>query len=228
MRRRLLLWSAPVTIVVLLVLIKLWTVVIAGGAARADFAAGDQDALGGDVDVLTTINVIEPERAFFASGALAVLEGRLPDADRDFSLALAGTDQDRSCPVRINLELVRETLGDRAVGASDPEAALRGYRAALDAVTGAPSGCFAGSTDPDEQRRVAVDGAAVRLTDKIDALDTLPVAPPPPPPPRVVAPPPRLPPVGSTAPDEQRRLNPDTGDPLERLQQILRDAASGG
>ncbi|MCV7011178.1 hypothetical protein [Mycolicibacterium madagascariense] len=62
---------------------------------------------------------------------------------------------------------------------------------------------------------------------KINAL--APPALPPPPPPRGAAPPP--PPPASTsagttaAPDQPRRLDPGAGDPLDRLQQILRDAA---
>jgi hypothetical protein len=65
-----------------------------------------------------------------------------------------------------------------------------------------------------------------RLNSKIDAVSVLPPPPPPPPP---VAPPPPPPPAsapGSTQPDAQLRLNPGVGDPLDRLQQILRDAAA--
>jgi len=55
------------------------------------------------------------------------------------------------------------------------------------------------------------------------------VPPPPPPTPPPVAPPSAPPPAsapGSTEPDAQLRLNPGLGDPLDRLQQILRDAAA--
>ncbi len=68
-------------------------------------------------------------------------------------------------------------------------------------------------------RRTLLDGAAARLTDKIGVVS----APTPPPPA------PQSSPYGSapTDPDRQLRLNPGVGDPLERLQQILRDAATG-
>ena len=226
-RRRLLLFSAPVTVAVLLVSIKLWSVVLAGGAVASDFAKRDTAALRGDVGVLSVVDVVEPARTSFAAGTLAVLEDRLTDADAHFSAALAGTEPARSCPVRVDLALVEETLGDRAVAAADPDAALARYRGALKIVTEAPAGCFAGSADPDAARRAVLDATAGRLTNKINAL--APPALPPPPPPQG-APPPPPPPSASagatTTPDQPRRLDPGAGDPLDRLQQILRDAAT--
>jgi hypothetical protein len=233
-RRRLLTWSAPVAIAVVVVLVKLWSVVIAGGAVASDFASRDAAALRGDVDTLSVVNVLEPAKASFAAGALAVLDDRLPDADRQFSAALAQTEAARSCPVRVDLELVRETMGDRAVAAAHADTALARYRDALEMVTAAPPGCFAGSSDSDARRRAVLDSTAARLNDKINAL-----APPLPPPQQAgPRPPPPPPPRTTTAPDPQRdpadrrRLDPGVGDPLDRLRQILRDAApaasSGG
>ena len=180
----------------------------------------------GDVAALNVANVVEPEKAYFAAGTLAVLGDRLDDADMQFSAALAHTDHARSCPARINLELVRETLGDRAARALDTDSAVARYRSALAAVEQAPSGCFTGSTDSDEQRRTLLDDAATRLNGKIDAARVAPAAPPPP---VGVPPPPPSPPSVASArdqPDGQLRLNPGGTDPLQRLQQILRDAAA--
>ena len=273
LRRRLLLFSAPVIVIVIIAVVKLWSVVIAGGAAGADFANGDGGALRDDVSVLSVLNVVEPANADFAAGNLAVLEDRLERAEAQFGLALANTEPARSCPTRINLELVRETLGDRAVGASDERLAIKWYRDALDAIAGAPSECFSGSADPDENRRAVLDGAVARLNEKIRAASATPPppnnppppdsgsagstptgqdgqqtptsTPPPPPQPEAAdstprgqdgqqtptnAPPP--PPEANAAdptgtePDVRLRLNPGSGDPLERLQQILRDSAA--
>ena len=227
LRRRLLVFSMPVAIVVLLASIKLWTVVFAGESARSAFARGDADGLRSDVATLNVLDVVEPATTLFAAGDLAVLNDRLPDADANFSGALARTAPGDSCPVRVNLELVRETMGDRAFAAFDTDRAIAAYRNALAIVSGAPGGCFAGSTDADEQRRAVLDGAAPRLAGKLDAA--LAAAPPPPPPPPAAAPPPPPPPesaAGTAPPEDQLRLNPGSGDPLDRLQQILRDAAS--
>ncbi|MET0452484.1 MAG: hypothetical protein ABW137_11680 [Mycobacterium sp.] len=231
LRRRLLWFSAPVALVMVVVLIKTWSVVLAGGSVAADYAARDASALRGDVDVLKVFNVIEPAKAYVAAGNLAVLDDRLADADGQFTEALARTDPDKSCPVRVNLELVRETLGDRAAADFDAQSAVGWYRGALDAVENAPRGCFEGSTDSDEQRRGVLDGAAARLAAKIEAAAAVPPPPPPPPPPQAVAAPPPAPAGSATTdadPDPRLRLNPGTGDPMDRLQQILRDAAAAG
>jgi hypothetical protein len=225
LRARLLVASAPVSLVVLVALLKLWTVVVAGGSVAADFAEGNTDALGRDVATLSVLDVVEPARTRYAAGTLAVLQDRLTDADGQFAQALAGTDAADSCPVRVNLELVRETLGDRAAEKFDG-AAVVWYRSALAVVDDAPDGCFTGSADADPDRRAVLEATVARLNAKIDAVSTLPPPPPPPPP---VAPPPAPPPAsapGSTEPDAQLRLNPGVGDPLDRLQQILRDAAA--
>ena len=228
LRRRLLLFSAPVALLLVIVLPKLSSVVIAGGLAASDFAQKDTGALRTEVATLNALNVVEPAKAFFAAGDLAVLDGRLEDADAQFSEALARTGPAESCATRVNLELVRETLGDKAAGVLDVETAVTRYRSALTAVNDAPSGCFEGNADPDQERRVIRNEAAARLNDKIDDLQAAP-PPVPPPPAAVPPPPPPPPPAGESAPDERDprlRLNPDTGDPLERLQQILRDAAA--
>ena len=225
LRVRLLVVSAPVSLVVVVALLKLWTVVVAGGSVATDFAERNTGALGRDVATLSTLDVVEPVRTRFTAGTLAVLEDRLPDADGQFAAALSQTGQAQSCPVRVNLELVRETLGDRAAEKFDGSA-IGWYRNALAVVNEAPDGCFTGSTDADPDRRAVLEATVARLNAKIDAVS---VPPPPPPPPPPVAPPSAPPPAsapGSTEPDAQLRLNPGLGDPLDRLQQILRDAAA--
>lgn len=220
--------SAPISLVVIVVVVKLWSVVLAGGSAPTDFAARDADALRRDVSTLSVLDVVEPARTRFAAGTLAVLEDRLTDADAQFSGALSNTEEADSCPVRVNLELVRETLGDRAASTFDASAA-RWYRSALSVVEAAPPGCFTGSADADPDRRAVLEATVARLGAKLAAVAAAAPPPPPPPPPPPAAPPPP-PPAGApgSAPSEREplRLNPGVGDPLDRLEQILRDAAA--
>ncbi|MBW0018848.1 MAG: hypothetical protein JO236_15055 [Mycobacterium sp.] len=230
LRRRLLIYSAPLTVAALLVAFKLISVVLAGNSAVSDFAGGDANAVRVDAAVLGVANVVEPAKALFAAGAAAVLEGRLEDADSRFTAALAHTDASHSCPVRVNLEFVRETQGDRAAAAGDKARALERYASALSVVDDAPPACFLGNSDPDAQRRALRHDAANRLAAKRIALNTPPpeVPPPPPPPPPPAAPPPP-PPSAAVTPDGQeipeRRLDPTAGDPLDKLRQVLQDAA---
>lgn len=231
LRRRLLVYSAAAIAVALLAAIKLFSVVLAGDSAADAFARRDGAAVSVDAAILGVVNVVEPARAPFAAGAAAVLDGRLEDADSHFADALTRTDLAGSCPVRVNLELVRETQGDRAAAAGDRERADERYASALAVVDAAPHACFAGNTDPDPQRHAIRDDAANRLAAKRTALNTpRPATPPPPPPPPPAAPPPPPPLVATVAPDGReippRTLDPAGGDPLDKLQQVLQDAAS--
>ena len=108
LRRRLLLFSAPVLIVALVAAVKLISVVIAGNSAVSNFADRDTGALRDDVDVLSILDVVEPDKTAFTAADLAAVDGRLEDAESRFDALLS--DAPQSCPLRINLELVRETL----------------------------------------------------------------------------------------------------------------------
>jgi hypothetical protein len=229
LRRRLVVFSTPVMIVVLIAVAKMISVVVVGNSAVAHFARGDISALGDDVSALGVLNVIEPAKAPYAAGALAVREGRLEEADGRFSEALSRTDEAQSCPVRVNLELVRERQGDVDAWEGRLDEARERYASALAIVDGAPEGCFIGNTDPNAERRAIRNDAAVRLAAKIAGLRAPPRRAPPPPLPQAPAPPP--PPAVTPAapePDDPRaplRLDPTAGDPIERLRQLLQDAA---
>lgn len=229
MRRRLLVLSAPVAIVALVLAVKLISVVVIGDSAQRHFAAGEIGGLRDDVSLLRILNVAEPANAAFAAGGLAVLEDRLDDADAQFSAVLARTDASQSCPVRVNLELVRERQGDIDAWEARLDVARQRYDSALSVIADAPDGCFSGNDDPDADRRAVRADAAARVTAKINGLGTVaPLAPPPPPPPAAA---PALPAAPTEVPDPGEL--PDTrtldvgGDPLEALQQLLRDAAAG-
>lgn len=229
LRKRLILFSAPLALIALIAAVKLVSVVVAGNSAVANFRDGDADGLGGNSSTLNTLNVIERAKAPFTAGTAAVLQGRLDEADARFSEALALTAAEESCPVLVNLELVRERQGDIDGWEGRTDQARQRYQSALAIVAGAPAGCFADNTDPDTERRAVRNDTAPRLEAKIDGLDNAPPPPPPPPPPG--APPPAAPPppaVGATDPEGrpgELRLDPGNGDPNDKLRQILQDAA---
>jgi hypothetical protein len=228
-RRRLVVFSAPIALVALVAAIKMISVVVAGNLAVSNYRDGDADALHRDASTLHALNVIEPAKAPFAQGTAAVLQGRLDEADARFSEALSLTDAGQSCPVLINLELVRERQGDIDGWEGRRDQARDRYRSALTIVSGAPRDCFEHNTDPDAERRAVRNDAAPRLAAKLAGLDTAapppPAAQPPPPPPPPSAPPPV---AGATDPEGQPgelRLDPGSGDPTDKLRQILQDAA---
>lgn len=226
LRRRLLLFSAVPAVLVTLLAVKLISVVVVGGASQQHYASGDIGALSDDVSLLQVANMIEPANATVAAGVLAVLQDRLDVADMQFTAALETTDDSRSCPVRINLELVRERRGDIDAWEARLDDARQRYEEALTVIADAPPACFSGNDDPDPQRRAVRADAAARVQAKIDALGTVaPLAPPSPPPPAAPVAPTAPPPAGADQPrPDERRL--DIGeDPLAALRQLLRDAA---
>jgi hypothetical protein len=227
MRRRLVILSALPSLIALLLAVKLISVVVVGSSAQRHFDAGDASGLRDDVALLRMLNVAEPANAAFAAGGLAVLEDRLDEADRQFSTVLDRTGAAESCPVRVNLELVRERRGDIDAWEARPDEARQRYESALSLIADAPAGCFAGNPDPDPDRQAVRQDAAARVRAKLDGLGAVvPLAPPPPAAPTApVAPaaPPSTPPDLGEVPDS-RQL--DLGrDPLDVLQQLLRDAA---
>ncbi|MCV7286462.1 hypothetical protein H7J87_14125 [Mycolicibacterium wolinskyi] len=188
LRRRLYLYAAPVLIVLLVVAAKMISVVIAGNSAISDFDRHDIDALRGDISILEFVDVIDPAKTSFATGDLMVLEGRLADAEARFQESLSRTDAAASCPVRVNLELVQETLGDIATRSNDRAAAEKWYNTAISVVKEAPAQCFEGNDDANEDRRAIRAEALPRLEQKLKNLDRPP--PPPPSPPETITPPP--------------------------------------
>ena len=155
-------------LIALVAAVKMISVVIAGNSAVSAFRDGDAETLSGSVSSLSAVNVIERSKAPFAAGALAVLQGRLDDADARFSEALSLTDPEQSCPVLVNLELVRERRGDIDGWEGRLDQARGRYLSALDIVRSAPGGCFENNTDADQERRAVRNDTAARLAAKLD------------------------------------------------------------
>jgi hypothetical protein len=220
-----LLLTTPWAVVTLVFVAKLISVVLVGNWIVTDYARRDTVALDRDVKILRVFNVIDPAKAYYADGDRAVLQNRLSDADHQFSQALEHIDPARSCPARVNLELVRETLGDRAAAAADRDGSVSRYTAAATLVRQAPGGCFGGNSDPDPARRQIRADTLHRLQAKIEAQrprtaqSTPPPALPPPPPLGTATAP------SSTAPEPPSRADPSRDDPMAGLEQILRDGA---
>jgi hypothetical protein len=230
LRRRLLLYSAPVLAVLLLVAAAALTVVLVSRSAVQAFDDHDIDALRSDVERLSSFGVVDEGAIAFAEGDVHVLEGKLTEAETRFAESLQHNDAAASCPVRVNLELVRETLGDLAVGSGRIDDADRLYNSAISVVTEAPAGCFADSTDSNADRRAVRADAQPRLQRKLAALHQPPPAPPSlatvtpeptPPPGAPLGPPgppaPQLPPIGPPGPGQTAAPAPPPPLPGENL-----------
>lgn len=167
LRRRLLVISVLPALLVLGIAAKLVTMVAYGQSARSDYAAYNSYGMAGDVRKLKSFNVIDSYKAYFAEGDRYLLEGKLAEAEAEFKKSLELVDQDDSCPVRINLEVVLEARGDVKNAEKHRDQAKPLWQEALAVVQQAPAGCFDNSTDPDEEQRRHRNETAKRLQDKL-------------------------------------------------------------
>ncbi|MGH3580111.1 MAG: hypothetical protein ACRDUB_00880, partial [Mycobacterium sp.] len=230
LRHRALLISAPVLLLIVLTAAAVVNLVMVQRSTVEAFERHDVDALRADVEALKSFGVVGDGVTAFAEGDVLLLEGQLTDAESRFDEALQHTDIGASCPMRVNLELVRETLADLAVSSGVPDDAEKLYNSALAVVQQAPAGCFSDSADPSADRRAVLNDAQARLQRKLAAMRQPPPPPPttatvtsePPPPPgstqtnTAPAPPPALPPIGPVDPNQP----PPPGSPPLQLPQL--------
>ncbi|POX88016.1 hypothetical protein C3473_27745, partial [Mycobacterium kansasii] len=170
LRRQMLVCTVPAALILAALGAEITTTVLTGQDAVSDFAHHDIEALRADVATLSRFNIVDPARVAVAAADLAVLEGRLDAAENHFTDALDHTPADQSCPIRVNLELLRETRGDLATATGDTSQAEQRYNAAQQTISAAPPGCFTDNTDPNPDRRQIRRDAPARLADKIKAL----------------------------------------------------------
>ena len=144
LRRKLIVWSLPLVVVVLLVAVKLLTMVAFGQQARDAYAEGDVTAVQAAGNRLGLLNVIERHKAPFALGDADVLAGDFEGARAEFEQALEVAPKGglEACQVRVNLVLSLEKLGDAAKAASGADAAKAYYDRVGVVVGQAPQGCF--------------------------------------------------------------------------------------
>jgi hypothetical protein len=156
LRRRLVWWSLPVVVVMLLVAAKLFATVAFGEDAVRSYAAGNITGTQDAADHLAFGNVIEPHKAPFALGDARVLAGDFAGARAAFeeALTLAPKDSMESCQIRVNLVLSLEKLGTAASQAGRT-AEAQTFRARLEEVVAqAPQGCFQGDAQNDEGQQL--------------------------------------------------------------------------
>ena len=169
LRRRLLLWSAPIVLIVLLVALKLLS--LPTFAALAQWSYGDRafERSASLTEPLGVVNVVEPWVHHFDRGTAYAQVGVLDVARGEFvtALDLAPDDATISCVIRVNLVLTIEAQGDAALlelRYADAEAL---YEQGTQAVDEAPEGCFQPPDDPQQpDTSQPLDDAEQRLDEK--------------------------------------------------------------
>lgn len=223
-RRRLLWFSAPVVLLVLLIAAKLLSLPLFGGQAVDAWERRDANGLGGAADRLGVVNVVEPYKAHLAAGDAQVLRANWESARTEFTRALelvGGGVND--CPVRVNLVLSIEKRGDELTGQGRAADARPLYTEAQRVVGEAPPDCFTDprqAQDSGQQLRQAQD----RLQDKQQAPPSSPPSAQPTPPPSG-SPSPGTPSPGPGTPSGTPSPAPGTDPRQQELEQRQRDAA---
>ncbi|MCU1527489.1 MAG: hypothetical protein JWP75_1252 [Frondihabitans sp.] len=144
-RRRLLLISLPIVVIVALVALKLLSLPFFAGTAQATYDRGSYDGTVTASDGLGPVNVLEPWVRYFDRGTALGRIGVLVDSRSDLERALAlvpASNVGASCRVRTDLVLVVEQQGDSAVLDQEYTQAEAFYAHALALYNAAPSGCF--------------------------------------------------------------------------------------
>ncbi|NGX06265.1 hypothetical protein [Mycobacteroides franklinii] len=167
LRRRLVALSVLPALLLLALAVKLIVMVSTGYAAQSHYLGYDSYSLREDVRILKSWNIIDSYKAYFTEGDRYVLEGKLGEAETEFKESLTRVDPAKSCPVRINLEVVLETRGDLKSADRKRDEAKRFWQEALVITREAPAGCFDTTSEPDEEVRKHLNGTEQRLLDKL-------------------------------------------------------------
>ncbi|MGL6236340.1 MAG: hypothetical protein ACRC20_13455 [Segniliparus sp.] len=171
-RRRLLALSSPLVALALMASGYLFWAYTSGRDAAERFDRQDVPGLHDKARSLLGFNEIEPWKAHLAEGDAYVLEGRLPDAEREFDQATALADPEEGCTARINLVVVLENIADELAKAGSLAEARAKIAKAQRTMREAPGGCFVPKPHPgvsDEDLRLFAEATA-RLGLKAEQL----------------------------------------------------------
>lgn len=135
-RRKLLFYSLPVMVVIVVVATKL---VIYGAVAMIgdnQYKNANYSQAASTYRVNLLLNMIDPYLSDFAHGTAALQAGDLDSAEHSLTTALAEAPSPFVCFVRANLALVYERQADSLVKNNDDKNAVTKYSAAIETATG--------------------------------------------------------------------------------------------
>lgn len=167
LRRRLLLRSTPVLLLLLVFAVKLASVGILGNRLPAQFAARDQAGMNSTLEWIDVGNIGRGYREQLAAGDMLILGGDVPAANEQFK---AAHEKDQAaCPPRGNFALTSETLSDRELRQGNFFKARTLLEPAVQAAND-DKPCFATFSSPNPDIRGFVADTPERLSNKLAAL----------------------------------------------------------
>ena len=183
-QRQALAWLALPAVIVLAFSIKVIGMYAAAHQSISAYWKGDYPAAIDAARGQEFLNWFEPYKAPFNAGTAFAASGAFDQARDRFTEALGLAHGLEVCPVRFNLALALERLGDDALAARDRHAALAHYTESLAVTRAAPAECdsdaaSARSSDPSRSMGEALDAAERRVSEKLGAAQEQPEQEPP-------------------------------------------------
>ncbi|OBA95246.1 tetratricopeptide repeat protein [Mycolicibacterium fortuitum] len=167
LRRKLLLWSTPVLVLLLVLAVKVASVGILGNKLPRQFAARDDAAMQSTLEWIDVGNIGRGFREQFAQGNLLMLRGDVSGALEQFRAAHEKAPG--ACPPRGNYALVAETLSDHELKQGHFTKAREILTPAVHAANDDPA-CFTTFPSASADVRAFVGETPERLYNKLAAL----------------------------------------------------------
>ncbi|WP_221584729.1 hypothetical protein [Microbacterium sp. G2-8] len=173
-RQRARLWialvSAPVVLLALALVVKILAMYAFAHQSIEAYVRGDAPQTVAAAQHLQPLNWFEPWKAPYDLGVGYGLDEQLPEARAEFERALPLASGLDVCPVRTNLAITIERMGD-AARAADPAGAAALYGEALQITLDTPKECRSEeareqSPDPQRDPEETLDQLEERLTQK--------------------------------------------------------------
>lgn len=140
-RGRLMLIGIPFAVLALVVAGKFLSMTMIANNTVSSYSDGEYEAALNSAQQQKIVNVVEQWKAPYNTGTVYLQLGLNPEARVELEAALplaSGADQ---CPIRSNLAIAIERIGDQAATDGDPDAAVTAYQQGLAVLTQAPPEC---------------------------------------------------------------------------------------
>ncbi|MGO1542934.1 MAG: hypothetical protein ACTHXA_01185 [Gulosibacter sp.] len=161
LRRRLILWTLPVVLLVgAFGLILIGQHLIARTAVTQHLNEEHEEALNTSGQ-LALVNLVERWKPHYNMGTSYLELDALTEAGEQFTTALGLASPAEQCPIRANYAITIEREGDGLMAEGDTEGALTKYREALDMIAAQDESC-----DQSTSNR-SLDDSQVRIEEKL-------------------------------------------------------------